>query len=68
MIFTKTTTYCGLNHKQLDSVMTIMSKLEDDPRLNLTQSEMEAFDISIQCVTEIMNRMVDKKPIEFEDI
>ena len=60
-------TYCGLNRKQLESVITTMSGLEDISD-NLTDAERAAFDISLQCVTEIMNRMKDGKPIIFEEV
>lgn len=65
MIIT-TKTYCGLNQKQLDKIITIMSEIEDKKKL--TERQKMAFDISVQCVTEIMNRMQDGKPIEFEEI
>lgn len=43
-----------------------MSKIED--KKDLTEDQQIAFDISVQCVTEVMNRMEDQKPIEFEEI
>ena len=43
-----------------------MSKIED--KKDLTEDQQIAFDISVQCVTEVMNRMQDQKPIEFEEI
>ena len=43
-----------------------MSKIED--LKDLSDEQQIAFDISIQCVTEVMNRMNDDKPIEFEVI
>lgn len=64
MITTKT--YCGLNYSQLDKVLTIMSQIED--KKDLTEQQQIAFDISVQCVTEVMNRMKDDKPITFEQI
>jgi len=60
----KQKTYCGLNYKQLSDVMTTMSGIEELNDLN--DYQRLAFDISIQCVTEVMNRMRDDKPIEFE--
>ena len=43
-----------------------MSNIED--MNELTEDEELAFDISIQCVTEVINRMNDDKPIAFEQI
>lgn len=43
-----------------------MSEIED--KRDFTEQQQTAFDISIQCVTEIMNRMDDDKPIAFEQI
>lgn len=60
-------TYCGLSHKQLSNVLTVMSGLEDLAE-NMTEEEHIAFDVSLQCVTEVMNRMKDGKPIEYGEI
>ena len=43
-----------------------MSQIED--KKDLTEQQQIAFDISMQCVTEVMNRMKDDKPIAFEQI
>ena len=60
-------TYCGLSYKQLSNVLSIMSGLEDLAD-NMTDEEHTAFDVSLQCVTEVMNRMKDGKPIEYGEI
>ena len=60
-------TYCGLNYAQLSNVLTTMSALEDLAD-NLTEEEHTAFDVSLQCVTEVMNRMKDGKPIEYGEV
>ena len=62
VILTKTD--CGLKYKQLDKIAAAMCKMEERHQLN--EDEQTALDISIQCITEIMNRMRDNKPIEFE--
>lgn len=70
MINTTTTpqkTYCGLNYAQLSNILTVMSGLEDLAE-NLSDEEHIAFDVSLQCVTEVMNRMKDGKPIEYGEI
>lgn len=60
-------TYCGLNYNQLSNVLSTMSALEDLAE-NMTDEEHAAFDVSLQCVTEVMNRMKDGKPIEYGEI
>lgn len=59
-------TYCGLTGKQMDRVLTKMCEIED--RIDLSNDEQDAFDISIQCVTDIMNKMKDGEQIEFEEV
>ena len=57
-------TYCGLNYNQLSNILTTMSVLEDLAE-DMTDEQRTAFDVSLQCVTEVMNRMKDGKPIEY---
>jgi hypothetical protein len=44
-----------------------MSGMED-MHDNMTEEQHTAFDVSLQCVTEVMNRMKDDQPIQFEVI
>ena len=67
MTKTPVKTYCGLTHSQLSNILTVMSGLEDLAE-NMTEEEHTAFDVSLQCVTEVMNRMKDGKPIEYGEI
>lgn len=61
-------TYCGLNYMQLSDILTTMSDLEDLFSECLSEKGHAAFDVSLQCVTEIMNRMKDGKPIEYGEV
>ena len=58
-------TYCGKTHDEMKKILYTMMDLEDT--LALSFSEREAFDVSIQCISTIINRMTDNKLV-FEDI
>lgn len=57
-------TYCGKTLEQMDSILDIMCDIED--RDYWTDEEQAALDIAIQCITTVMNRMSEDRPIEFE--
>lgn len=57
-------TFCGVDWSGLEEVLNTMCELED--KIKLTDKEESCFDIAIQCVTQIMNRMVDGKEINFD--
>lgn len=57
-------TYCGKTWEQMNRVLDIVCELED--RIEMTDEEQEAFDIAIQCITTVMNRMKDDSPIEWD--
>ena len=57
--------YCGLTHHEMDDVLEKICDIEG--RIELTDEEQDAFDIAIQCITTIMNRMVDDEKIEWDD-
>lgn len=57
--------YCGLNHDDMCNVLTTMCEIENI--IELTKEEQDAFDIAIQCVATVLNRMVDDSPIEWDD-
>lgn len=57
-------TYCGKNHQQMSKVLDTVCELED--RIEMTEEEQEDYDIAIQCVTTVLNRMLDDKPIEWD--
>lgn len=56
-------TFCGQNWAGMDNVLTTICELED--RIEMTDQE-EAFDIAVQCVSQIMNRMQDGGPINWD--
>lgn len=53
--------YCGRTWEQMNEELDTMCKLEE--KLNLTEKEGNAFDVAIQCMTTVMNRMQNNKPI-----
>lgn len=57
-------TFCGANWSEMEEVLNTMCELED--KIELTDNEQKHFDIAIQCVTQIINRMVDGKGINFD--
>ena len=57
--------YCGKTLEQMNKILDTMCDIED--RIELTDEEQETFDIAIQCVTTVMNRMTDNKPITWDD-
>ena len=57
--------YCGKTWEQMNNILDTMCEIED--KAELTSEEQEAFDIAIQCITTVMNRMTDDKPIEWDD-
>jgi hypothetical protein len=57
--------YFGKSHSEMFEILNTMCRIED--QAELTESEEEAFDIAIQCVATVMNRMIDDKPISWDD-
>ena len=47
----------------MNIVLNILCDLED--KLDLKKEEEDAFDIAIQCVTTVLNRMVEDRPISW---
>ena len=64
MKFGKKRTYCGKNHDEMMNVLSTLCEIED--RVELTDSEQEDFDIAVQCVTTVLNRMVYNKKIDWD--
>lgn len=57
--------FCGLNRSQMNQVLNVVCELED--RIpDLTEEEQNAYDIGIQCITQIIIRMADNKPIKWD--
>ena len=57
-------TFCGLNRAQLNVVLNTMCELEE--RIpDLTDEEQDMYDIGVQCVCQIVNRIADNKPINW---
>ena len=58
-------TYCGKTWEQMNKFRDTVCELEDQYQ-GMTKDEEEAFDIAIQCITTVMNRMKDDRPIEWD--
>ncbi len=56
--------YWGKNWEQMNKILDIMCDIEDKYEMNA--EERDAFDIAIQCVTTVMNRMKDNRPITWD--
>ena len=50
---TPTKTYCGLDWDGMNRVLDTVCRLQDDTML--TDEEMDALDIAVQCVTDVVN-------------
>lgn len=50
-------TFCGKTKEQMKSVLYFMCDIEDE--IEMDGDEEEMFDVAIQCVTAIINRMDD---------
>lgn len=57
--------FYGLNRAEMNEVLNVMCDLEERVTF-LTQEEEKAYDIAIQCVCQIVNRMADDKPINWD--
>ena len=56
--------YCGKSLEEMNDVLDSMCAIED--RIELTSEEKDAFDIAIQCVTTVINRMNSGNLVPFE--
>ena len=56
--------YCDKTWDDMNKVLDTMCEIED--RIELTDEETDTFDIAIQCITTVMNRMTDDKPITWD--
>ncbi len=56
--------YCGKSWKEMNEILNVMCETED--KYDLSADELEAFDIAIQCMATVINRMVDNKPITWD--
>lgn len=54
-------TFCGKTWDDMDSLLDSLCGLADG--VDMTNDEADAVDIGIQCMVEVMNRMVDGRPI-----
>lgn len=59
------TKYCGKNYNQMNDVLNYLCHIEE--AIFLYPDEKEKIDIAIQCVTDVINRFRDNRPIDFEE-
>lgn len=58
-------TFYGQNRSQMNKVLNIMCELKE--RIpDMTKEEENAYDIAVQCVAQIANRMADGKQINWD--
>ena len=53
--------FCGKDWDGMNKVLDKVCEIED--RLDLSDEEQEAYDIAVQCITTVMNRMGKDIPI-----
>lgn len=58
-------TFCGKTQEEMRDVLFLLCDIEDETDLN--DKEQELFDVAIQCVTVILNRMTEDRPIPWDD-
>lgn len=56
--------FCGYSWEDMDRLLDDFCWLEDDSMI--TDREQKAFDIAVQCMVQIMNRMIDGKRIDWD--
>lgn len=57
--------YCGKTRDQLNEILNFMCDVEDE--LDLNEDEQDKYDIALRCISTVMNRMLDRQPIDFEE-
>ena len=57
--------FCGYTWKDMDRVLDLLCNTEE--HIDLTGQQEDDYDIAIQCVTLVMNRMKDDRPIVWDE-
>ena len=57
--------YCGKTRQEMNEILNTMCAIEE--MASLTDEETDAFDVAIQCIATVINRMTDNRPIAFEE-
>ena len=57
--------FCGKTQEEMKQILYFMCDIEDETEL--TEEEQDMFDIAIQCVALVANRMNDDRPIVWDD-
>ena len=58
-------TFRKLTRSQLNEVLNVVCGLEKRIQ-DMTEEEKHAFEIGVQCIAQILNRMADDKPINWD--
>ena len=56
--------FCGYTWDDMSRVLDTVCIVED--RVEMTEQEERDYDIAVQCVAAILNRMKDDKPINWD--
>ena len=57
--------FCGYTWQDMDRVLDLICNIEN--RTEMTSQQEENFDIAVQCVTLVMNRLKDDRPIVWDE-
>ena len=57
--------FCGYTWEDMNRVLDLLCNTED--HMDLTDQQAEDFDIAVQCVTLVMNRMKEDRPIVWDE-
>ena len=57
--------FCGYTWDEMNRVLDLICSVED--HMDLTGQQENDYDIAVQCVALVMNRMKDNRPIIWEE-
>ena len=58
--------FCGKTQDEMRQVLFFLCDIEDEID-HMTDAEQEMFDVAVQCVTTIINRMDNDHPISWDE-
>ena len=57
--------FCGYTWQDMDRVLDLICDIEN--RTEMTSQQEDDFDIAVQCVALVMNRMKEDRPIAWDE-
>ena len=57
--------FCGYTWEDMNRVLDFLCSIED--HMDLSGPQTEDFDIAVQCVTLVMNRLKEDRPIVWDE-